>query len=149
MVEQECNMEKYIKLDGERIVEVRPLLKATEPIDPTLPPNEIEYQVNPELLERFEKEFTRANVPDGVPDIELLTGYLYKNNKFVKTTIFKEQVKLRIELDEIRNWLAQNDWIPNKIIVGEWETTDPRWLDYLKERAIKRARQDEIIGGSK
>lgn len=138
-------MEKYIKLDGERIVEVRPLLEATEPIDPTLPPNEIEYRVNPELLEKFENEFTRANVPDGVSDMELLTGYLYKNNKFVKTTIFKEQFELGIELDEILQWFRTTDWIPNKILVGEWETTDPRWTTYLEERAVKRARRDEIL----
>lgn len=144
MVEQEHNMEKYIKLDGERIVEVRPLLKANEPIDPTLPPNEIEYQVNPELLERFEKEFTRANVPDGVTDIELLTGYLYRNKKFVKTTIFKEQFELGVELDEIRNWLAQNDWKVNKVFIGEWADTDPRWIEYKEQRAIKRARLDEL-----
>jgi hypothetical protein len=42
--------------------------------------------------------------------------------------------------------LADNDWKVNKIIVGEWETTDPRWLDYLKQRQIKRARLDEING---
>jgi hypothetical protein len=121
-------MEKYIKLNGEQIVEVRPLLE--EPTE--------------ELLERFEREFIRLDVPD-VGDMELLTGYIYKNNKFTKTSVFKEQFELGVELDEIRNWFSENDWIPNKIIVGEWETTDQRWLDYLEERATKRTRQDEIV----
>jgi len=121
-------MEKYIKLNGERIVEVRPLLE--EPTE--------------ELLARFEQEFIRLDVPD-VGDMELLTGYIYKNNKFTKTSVFQEQFELGVELDEIRNWFSENDWVPNKIIVGEWETTDQRWLDYLEERAAKRARQDELI----
>jgi len=42
-------------------------------------------------------------------------------------------------------WFVENDWIPNKILVGEWETTDPRWTTYLEERAVKRARRDEIL----
>lgn len=44
----------------------------------------------------------------------------------------------------IKQWLTQNDWKVNKITVGEWETTDPRWIEYKEQRAIKRARLDEI-----
>lgn len=48
------------------------------------------------------------------------------------------------ELEEIQNWFRENDWIPNKIVTGEWESTDPRWIEYLSERADKRERQDEL-----
>lgn len=48
------------------------------------------------------------------------------------------------ELIYIRTWLKDNDWKINKIVVGEWETTDERWTSYLEERAVKRARQDEL-----
>jgi hypothetical protein len=48
------------------------------------------------------------------------------------------------ELESIQNWFRQTDWIPNKILTGEWQDTDPRWIEYKKERSIKRARQDEI-----
>lgn len=48
------------------------------------------------------------------------------------------------ELLEIQNWFLSTDYIPNKIITGEWLTTDPRWLSYMSERTIKRARQDEL-----
>ena len=50
-----------------------------------------------------------------------------------------------VELMFIRNWLKENDWIPNKIVTGEWSQDDKRWKDYLKERTIKRARQDELL----
>lgn len=50
----------------------------------------------------------------------------------------------RAELEQIRLWFAQNDFIPHKIVTGEWSTSDERWKSYLKERAIKRARQDEV-----
>ena len=28
----------------------------------------------------------------------------------------------------ILDWLKANDWKPNKITTGEWETTDERWI---------------------
>ena len=49
------------------------------------------------------------------------------------------------ELISIKQWFTENDWKPNKIVTGEWEQNDPRWLEYKEERAIKRARQDELI----
>lgn len=48
------------------------------------------------------------------------------------------------ELKEINVWFQQNDYIPNKIITGEWQSSDPRWTEYLKERQVKRQRQDEL-----
>lgn len=50
-----------------------------------------------------------------------------------------------VELGEIRKWFSQTDYIPNKIVVGEWPETDERWIAYKEERARKRARQDEIL----
>ena len=29
-------------------------------------------------------------------------------------------------------WLADNDWKVNKVFIGEWTYTDPRWLEYLE-----------------
>jgi len=54
----------------------------------------------------------------------------------------KEQYNL--ELSKIQQWFFQNDWIPNKIITGEWEQNDERWFAYLEQRQLKRTRQDEL-----
>ena len=54
------------------------------------------------------------------------------------------QDDLKAELTGIQQWFVDNDWKPNKIITDEWTTDDPRWIQYLSEREIKRARQDEI-----
>lgn len=56
----------------------------------------------------------------------------------------KRREQLITELHEIASWFAQNDWIPNKVVVGEWEPTDQRFIDYKAERLTKRVRQDEI-----
>ena len=48
------------------------------------------------------------------------------------------------ELKEIHKWLCDNDWKVNKIVIGEWQQDDERWLEYLQERQVKRARQDEL-----
>ena len=114
-------MKKLIRIENERIIEIRPL----------------------EELE-FLEGFIEVEVPEGYHDIEIMSKFLYKNNKFVETTQFIDLKNARIELGEIQLWLSRNDWIPNKIITGEWEATDERWLQYLEERKVKRARQDEL-----
>ena len=52
---------------------------------------------------------------------------------------------LGVELGEIQKWFAETDYIPNKVVVGEWSETDERWIAYKEDRARKRARQDEIL----
>ena len=39
-------------------------------------------------------------------------------------------------------WLADNDWKVNKVFIGEWTYTDPRWLEYLEQRNKARAEID-------
>ncbi len=51
---------------------------------------------------------------------------------------------LKEEMFAIQGWLFENDWKVNKITLGEWEATDPRFIEYKEQRAIKRARLDEI-----
>lgn len=48
-------------------------------------------------------------------------------------------------LAEIDKWFKDNDWKFNKIYLGEWETTDPRWVEYLNKRAAMRKEYDELI----
>lgn len=114
-------MKKLIRVENERIIEIRPL----------------------EELE-FLEGFIEVEVPKDYKDIEILTKFIYKNGKFIETDTFLNLNKLQFELDEIQVWLSKNDWIPNKIITGEWKATDERWLQYLEERKVKRARQDEL-----
>ena len=73
----------------------------------------------------------------------------YKPTKEDYLAVMDEQQKTLIlakeELWEIQKWFSDNDWIVNKIVVGEWTTDDERWLNYLAERKAKRARQDELL----
>ena len=73
----------------------------------------------------------------------------YKPTKEDYLAVMDEQQKTLIlaqeELWEIQKWFSDNDWIVNKIVVGEWATDDKRWLNYLAERKLKRARQDELL----
>lgn len=121
-------MEKYVKLNGEKIVEVRPLLPET---------------ADPDIVARFETEFLRVDVPD-VNDIELMKTYVFRDGQFIQTNDFLKVEALKKELVQIQAWLAQNDWIPNKIITGEWEDTDERWRTYLADRKVYRHRFDEL-----
>lgn len=114
-------MKKLIRVDNNRIVEIRPI----EELD-------------------FLKGFIEVEVPKEKDDVEIMMNFIYKDNKFVETTKFVDLEKAKIELDEIKVWLSKNDWIPNKIITKEWKETDQRWTDYLKHRSEKRKRQDEL-----
>lgn len=66
----------------------------------------------------------------------------------VGNTIIDEETftrrSLLHELKEIQEWFLSTDYIPNKVVVGEWEITDERFVNYKTERQAKRARQDEI-----
>ena len=66
--------------------------------------------------------------------------YLAVMDKEQKTLILAKE-----ELWEIQKWFSDNDWVVNKIVIGEWSTDDERWLNYLAERKAKRARQDELL----
>lgn len=48
------------------------------------------------------------------------------------------------ERNGILTWFRNNDYIVNKIVLGEWEKTDARYIEYLEKRAEKRQRYDEI-----
>lgn len=72
----------------------------------------------------------------------------YKPTKEDYLAVMDEEQKTLIlakeELWEIQKWFSDNDWVVNKIVVGEWATNDERWLNYLAERKVKRKRQDEL-----
>lgn len=111
---------RYIKVAGERILEI--------------------YSTEPKNI----SEYIEIDVDDSIQDIEVLMFYIYEDGQIYKTDKYVQRKKHRVELKEIQIWLSNNDWKANKIVTGEWETTDQRWLDYLAERSAKRARQDEL-----
>lgn len=95
-----------------------------------------------ELTEAQYKELQEKKKDNYIPSFSI------ENDKVVITYIKNnEDIKepLRKELQAIKAWFTANDWKVNKVVIGEWETTDQRWLDYLAEREIKRARQDELV----
>ena len=73
----------------------------------------------------------------------------YKPTKEDYLAVMDEEQKTLIlakeELWEIQKWFSDNDWVVNKIVVGEWAIDDERWLNYLDERKEKRKRQDELL----
>lgn len=73
----------------------------------------------------------------------------YKPTKEDYLAVMDEKTKsitlAKEELCQIKQWLEDNDWKVNKIVVGEWSTDDERWINYLAERKVKRARQDELL----
>ena len=137
-------MEKYIKVKNKRIVGIQPLLKATIPVDPTVPPEQMEYKVDEKLQKKIDQEYIKVNTPEGIDDIVLMDSYYYESGKFIKTDNIINERTLSEEYYEITSWLKENDWKFNKVFIGEWEDTDPRWVEYKEQRAAKRARLDEI-----
>lgn len=100
----------------------------------------------------YNRKFSESQVELDLTEKELtylkehsLAAY-YENGKLVYKNA--DKIKLRQELEkeqaDILQWLADNDWKVNKVVVGEWDKEDPRWKTYLNERTIKRNRLDEI-----
>ena len=65
------------------------------------------------------------------------TTYFINEETFTRRSLLHE-------LKEIQEWFLSTDYIPNKVVVGEWEVTDERFVNYRAERQAKRTRQDEI-----
>jgi hypothetical protein len=81
-----------------------------------------------------------------IEDYAKENGFKIVNTKPKELASKELKVDLENELIQIKKWFLENDYKVNKVIIGEWEDKDPRWLEYKKERAVKRARQDEIGG---
>lgn len=83
-------MKKFIKLNNERIIDIRSL-------------KELDLFKDEELLKNFKKEFIEVDAPDGYNDIELMVRFIYKNNQFIETTQFIDAEKIKNEIYEIED----------------------------------------------
>lgn len=102
----------------------------------TIPFNETKPYI--EVADNYKPIIGKTMIIDGV----IFDGV--GNEAYLKRQALKDKKPLREELKQIQKWLADNDWKVNKIVIGEWTTSDERWLSYIQERTQKRARQDEI-----
>ena len=80
-----------------------------------------------------------------------LYNYKYVNGQVIETTSdILEVESLKEELKLIFKWFENSDYILFKVIRGNWENTDPRYLSYLVEYQVKHERKEEIeaiLGG--
>jgi hypothetical protein len=53
-------------------------------------------------------------------------------------------IRLKTEAKEIRDWFKATDYLPNKIIRGEWSETEPKWIAYKQECRVKALRLEEL-----
>lgn len=79
-------------------------------------------------------------------NVETFKAWKVENGQLVirQKEVIPSKVLYEQEFQEIQEWFISTDYIPNKIITGEWEATDSRWIDYKLERIRKRQRQDEL-----
>ena len=80
------------------------------------------------------EEFETADLPE----------VYYRNGREI-TEEMHTRFSLLHELKEIREWFASTDYIPNKVLVGEWSADDPRFTAYCEKRKQVRARRDEVM----
>jgi hypothetical protein len=92
------------------------------------------------------EEERRQPLPDKYSYYAVEDGkFLVKRREPTEEEAARDKEAARQErLHEISNWLCENDWKVNKVFLGEWETTDPRWTEYLETRAQMRAEHDEL-----
>ena len=110
-------MKRYIKTEGNRIVDIR---------------------------HKMIEGFIEIEVADNLTDIDILANHIYNNGKLEKSQGLINKANLQEEYFEIIAWLNQNDWKINKVFLGEWAETDPRFVEYKKERKTRRERFDAI-----
>ena len=60
---------------------------------------------------------------------KIINGIFYEN---------KEQYESFIEMQSIKRWLSEHDYIVNKHTLGEYTDNDIKWLDYLEKRKLTK-----------
>lgn len=98
-------------------------------------------------------EITEIERQQSLPD--KYSYYAVENGEFVikQRTITNEEKARDVELNkqkrlaEIDKWFKDNDWIINKLYLGEWKVNDARWIEYLKKRAEIRAEHERLVNG--
>lgn len=97
-------------------------------------------------IEITEKE-RRQPLPDKYSHYAVINGkFTIVKRKPTEAEIAKDKAEDKAKrLAEISNWFKANDWKFNKVYLGEWKTTDPRWIEYLNKRAAMRKEYDELM----
>lgn len=80
--------------------------------------------------------------------IDDYTNYQYINGQFVFNDSYAtKQIEIesaKIELAEIKKWFDDTDYIPLKVIRGNWSANDTRYIEYCAEYNHKKARKDTL-----
>jgi hypothetical protein len=56
-----------------------------------------------------------------------------------RITLIKELTPLQRTVREIETWFSKTDYYVNKVVRGEWEETEPKFVAYKKEAKAKAA----------
>jgi hypothetical protein len=92
-----------------------------------------------------EKEITQEDwdlINSHFPFIKYVNGKFVFDKNEEQKAIQKQNTIL--EQQEILKWLEEHDWIINKVFLGEWQEDDTRFVEYKKQRLLKRKRLEEI-----
>jgi hypothetical protein len=68
------------------------------------------------------------------------------NKEYTKqlSTYLRNRAILTKELHILEAWFQSTDHYPHKITCGEWNETEPRWIQYKADCLIKAARIKEL-----
>jgi hypothetical protein len=102
-----------------------------------------------EVLEAF-VDWTKKEIPQDAILVEEtndrhwhidITNKKYIDGEFIDDVDRIERNKkisqLKLELQLIQDWYNATDYIPKKIVRGNWTTDDQRWVDYCNEYKLK------------
>lgn len=102
----------------------------------------------------LEKYIEKIEKPDPEDVEKIITVEVEKERKIGNTFIYVDKtiehvnnikvLELKKEKSIIIKWYKSRDYYFNKVTAGEWEVTDPRYIEYLGERPAKAKRLDEI-----
>ena len=98
---------------------------------------------------------TIGNIENGI-NIEIIPqevqnkpmSYKYVEGKFIYDSNFIDKnvqtELLQKEMQKIKTWFSETDYKALKVFRGNWSITDSRYLSYVEEYNLKKARYDEI-----
>lgn len=100
------------------------------------------YAVIGEIENGIEVDKIPKEVLENCRKYKYIKGEFIFDDSFIKTK--DDKINLQAELQSILKWFADTDYICNKVIRGNWQETDERFIEYKAEYLEKYERKEEI-----
>jgi len=102
------------------------------------------------IIDSYELKENEASIETGWASGLYIPKWDFDKGKWIEgedLSLIEAEIEKSLLFEErqsILYWMADTDYIPLKVMRGNWTVDDDRYIQYLKDYDMKKARKDEI-----